>query len=129
MGSSIVLDTCALIWLTLDPSELSGRAHKAISASESIFVSSISIWEIGIKNKRGKLPLEISFNEYVDRLDKCSDFSIVAVDHRSWADSIGLNWEHRDPADRVIVALAKKLGASLITEDKLIADYYKKTIS
>lgn len=125
----VVLDTCALIWLTLDPSELSGRAHKAISSAQFVYVSSISVWEIGIKNKRGKLPLEISFRDYVVRLDSCSDFSIIPVDHLAWADSISLNWEHKDPADRVIVALAKKTGSTLITEDKLIADFYKKTIA
>lgn len=47
----VVLDTCSLLWLTLDPSQLSQRAHRALSASDVILVSVISVWEIGVSKK------------------------------------------------------------------------------
>jgi PIN domain nuclease of toxin-antitoxin system len=45
-----------------------------------------------------------------------------------WAKSVLLPWEHRDPADRVIVALAQDLDATIITADDEIAKFYKRCL-
>lgn len=121
---SVVLDTCALIWLTLDPTELSAKAHKLIARSESLIVSSISVWEIGVKVKKGKIELGTDYQDYVERIASADTIQIIPVDHRIWADSVMLDWKHRDPADRVIVSLAMLLNLPLITEDRTIAKFY-----
>jgi PIN domain nuclease of toxin-antitoxin system len=126
---NVVLDTCALLWLTLDPSELSPKAHKAISNAEQILVSSISIWEIGIKFQRKKIELGTSYVDYVDRVSSAAQIELVPIDHRQWVNSIKLDWNHKDPADRVIVSLASTLELQLITDDEQIRQFYKKTIS
>lgn len=126
---TIVLDTCALLWYTIDPSELSLSAHKNISSSEEVLVSAISVWEVGIKTVRGRLNIGMSFQEYVELISKASDFQIVPVDHLLWAESVLLDWEHRDPADRVIVALAKRNQAKIISDDSEIKKFYKQTIA
>jgi PIN domain nuclease of toxin-antitoxin system len=41
---------------------------------------------------------------------------------------IKLEWEHRDPVDRVVVAIAKKNQAAIITADKKIASFYSSVI-
>ena len=126
---NLVLDTCALLWLTLDPSSLSPRAHKAISEADHLTISSISVWEVGVKWKSGKIDLGTNYEDYISRVTSCSDFVLMAVDARMWAKSILLPWEHRDPADRVIVALAQDLDATIITADKEIAKFYKRCLA
>lgn len=65
----IVLDTHALLWWAIDPDKLSGEARKVVVEMERHggFASAISIWEIGIKVKRGKLELPISVDEMARR--------------------------------------------------------------
>lgn len=43
-------------------------------------------------------------------------------------ESVKLQWEHRDPADRVVVAIAKKNQASIITADQKVANFYFSVI-
>jgi len=70
----------------------------------------------------------LPITEYVERLQRLEAFEILSVDGQTWLDNLDLLWEHRDPADRTIVALATRFGCSLITSDRVIADYYQETI-
>ncbi len=70
---SLVLDTCALIWWSLDPEQLSLLVQKACEQMEKDkngLVASISIWEIAIKIKNKKLDLGISLEIYIKRLQQ-----------------------------------------------------------
>ena len=124
----IVLDTSALLYWTLDPAQLSLKAKQAIEQADRIVISSISVWEIALKVKQQKLILPLEMPEYVERLQRLEALEILAVDVQTWLDNLDLLWEHRDPADRTIVALATRFGCSLITSDRVIADYYRETI-
>ncbi|NDC36908.1 MAG: type II toxin-antitoxin system VapC family toxin [Proteobacteria bacterium] len=125
---NILLDTCALLWLTLEPDALSQKAHSALSNAEELLVSSISIWEIGIKAKQKAIDLGTSFPDYVDRVSNAQRLRIMPVDTQNWVKSLALDWKHRDPADRVIVALADMLQIPIITEDKQIRRYYPQVV-
>jgi PIN domain nuclease of toxin-antitoxin system len=124
----IVLDTSAVIFWTLDPERLSPKAKQAIEQADRILISSISIWEIALKVKRQKLVIPLSMDEYVDRLRQLGSLEILAVDIQTWLDNVDLPWDHRDPADRTIVALAARNNCPLITSDEIIADYFARTI-
>ncbi len=126
----LILDTCGLIWWTLDPEKLSDSAAKACHtiSDEGAFASSISIWEIGIKVKKGKLDIGLSLREYARRLNTLGTLKLIPVDENIWIESVLLEWEHRDPADRVIVATAKINNLPIITKDRIIRDFYEKTI-
>ena len=124
----IVLDTSALLYWTLDPVQLSAKAKQAIEQAEQIVVSSISIWEIALKVKRHKLVIPLTIADYVGGLQRLEALEILSVDVQIWLENLDLLWEHRDPADRTIVALAKRFGCPLITSDVVIADYYPETI-
>ena len=127
----IVLDTCALIWWSLDPDKLSPRAKEVCDQMEqekSGLVPSIALWEIAIKIKNNKLDLGIGINEYVATLKKSDVISIIPIDEEIWLASVQLEWEHRDPADRVIVAIAQRHQAYIITSDKKIASFYSEVI-
>lgn len=124
----IVLDTSALIFWTLDPHRLSPKAKQAIEQADRILLSSISIWEIALKVKQRKLDIPLPIHEYVDRLHRISNLEILPVDVPTWLDNVNLAWDHRDLADRTIVALAVRNHCSLITSDEVIAKFFDKTI-
>ena len=124
----IVLDTSALIYWTLQPTLLSAKASRVIDQSDRIIVSSISIWEIALKVKRGKLSIPLTISDYIDRLQELERLEILSVDVQTWLENINLPWDHRDPADRTIVALATRFDCLLVTSDATIAGFYKKTI-
>ena len=118
----IVLDTHALLWWALDPDRLSVTAATTLAEMERHggFASSISLWELGTKVRRGKLELGITIEELVRRIERSAAVELVPVDTTIWLRSLGLVWEHRDPADRVIVATALIKGVPLLTKDDTI---------
>ena len=124
----IVLDTSALIFWTLNPGGLSAPAAEAIAASSRKAVSSISIWEIGLKVKQEKLSIPLPVREYVDKLNSVEGVEIVPVDEGIWLKNLELDWDHKDPADRTIVATAMLLSSQLVTSDGVIRRFYAETI-
>jgi len=126
----ILLDTCALIWWTLDPKELSISAARACDEIHKTggVISSISIWEIGIKIKKGKIDIGISLEEYVSRLKRLEKFEIVPVDEDIWVKSISLDWSHQDPADRAIISTATLRDIPIVSKDTLIRNFYPDVI-
>lgn len=126
----ILLDTCALLWWTLSPEQLSERAQVVCDRihEDGAFLSSISIWEIGIKVKKGSLSLGIGLEGYVSRLKRLGVLEIIPVDEDIWVRNIALDWDNRDPADRTIVATAMMQGLSIVTKDDRIARYYDEVI-
>jgi PIN domain nuclease of toxin-antitoxin system len=127
----IILDTCALIWWSLDPDLLSVSAKNLCDEMEQKkngLVASISLWEIALKVKKNKLDLGIDLNVYINTLFRSDVIQIIPIDVDLWVNSVNLDWDHRDPADRVVVALADKYQAELITKDTIIKDFYSLTV-
>ena len=124
----IVLDTSALIFWTLDPNRLSTLAVESIVEAKRKVVSSISIWEIGLKVKQGKIKIPLPVIEYVEKLKTVEGMEIVPVDERTWLKNLELDWDHKDPADRTIVATAMLLSIPLVTSDRIIRQFYAETV-
>jgi PIN domain nuclease of toxin-antitoxin system len=124
----VVLDTSALLYWTLDPDQLSLAARRTIEQADRLVISSISVWEIALKVKRGKLDIPLSIIDYAERLQRLESLEILSVDVQTWLENLDLDWEHRDPADRTIVAIATRLACPLVTSDCVVADFYRETI-
>lgn len=120
----VLLDTHALLWWTLDSDQLSSKAQKICRGfgEEAGLVSAISIWELGIKIKRGRLDIGMPIEVYADRLQRLKDLKILPVTLEIWLKNLELNWDHRDPADRTIVATSLIHQAILLTRDSVIQD-------
>jgi PIN domain nuclease of toxin-antitoxin system len=106
---TVVLDTCALLWWSLDPDEFSPNAKAAINKMEQEkngITPAIALWEIAIKVKNKKLDLGTSLNIYLKRLKQSDVVRILAVDEDILVNSVNLEWSHRDPVDRIMIALA-----------------------
>lgn len=121
----IVLDTHAVLWWALDPNQLSSTAAGVVAnmEREGGFASAISMWELGIKHKRGKLDLPLTIDEFARRIEKGGVVTLLPVDTQIWLASLALKWDHSDPADRVIVATAACKGLPLLTKDAVIHNY------
>lgn len=92
-------------------------------------LSAIGIWEIGIKWQRKKLDLGgLDLREYVRRVQSIAGLEIVPVSGDLWVENIMLEWAHRDPADRTIVATALMRDLPVVTCDQHITGFYSRVI-
>ncbi len=128
----IVLDTCTLLWWTLGfTDELSEKARHACSLIPDMgaLLPSSAIWEVGVKVRKGKLDIGgYSLADYVRLLKEIPRLEIVPIDADLWVESLALDWDHSDPMDRLVVALAKTRGLPLLTRDEAIRSFYDNAI-
>jgi PIN domain nuclease of toxin-antitoxin system len=114
------LDTNIVIWAAMGSKKLSREATRAIERAESVYVSSVSIWEVGIKATLGKL--EIDVDDLLASLNG-RGFEPLPV---TWEHSrvfAGLPLHHRDPFDRMLVAQAMSEPLVLLTHDERLSEY------
>lgn len=99
-------------------------------AREEIYISSISCWEIALLVRKGRLELTIPVEDWIARSEALPFVQFVPLDNRIALRSNHLPGElHEDPADRIIIATALMLGASLVSKDSKIRDYpHVKTV-
>lgn len=122
----MLLDTHAWVWLIEDNPLLNAAARSAIesaSASQSLYLSPISLWEVALKASRGKMQLGSPIRPWLRRAVASSGIVLVQITPDLAADCAELPPEfHGDPADRIIAATARSEGLTLITHDaRLIA--------
>jgi PIN domain nuclease of toxin-antitoxin system len=132
-GSVIVLDTHALVWWVTGDPALSTKAKAAINRELNggeILVSAISAWEIAMLVEREKLVLSMDVGSWLATVQAIETVHLVPVDPEIAVKSVELPGEfHKDPADRMIVATARKFAGPLVTKDEKIRAYaHVKTI-
>jgi PIN domain nuclease of toxin-antitoxin system len=128
--SFLLLDTCALIFVTMNEPE-AGKTRAAMEHAyeigEPVFVSPISAWEIGLFVSTGRLSLSLSPSRWFDSVirkpgialaDLTSDVLIAA--------SFLPDMPVRDPADRIFAATAREYDFTLVTRDRKLLAYADK---
>ena len=125
----ILLDTHTLIWWLKRSPKLSSKAKNAILESlkdKSIYVSSITIWEICMLVKAGEIGFDVDIGEWIKSLELMPEITFVPIGNLIAKESIFLpNLDHKDPADRIIIATALSLGCPIATKDSKIHNYKK----
>ncbi|MBI2029156.1 type II toxin-antitoxin system VapC family toxin [Candidatus Gottesmanbacteria bacterium] len=124
----ILLDTHVLIWYVNSPDKLSEKSSKKINLEiknkNDILISSITVWEIYMLVKKGRLKLSLDVDTWIEKVEKLSFLQFVPVNNKIAAKSVILPGSfHKDPADRIIVSTALQNGATLITSDRRILKY------
>lgn len=123
----IVLDTNAWIWWVADPARLTAKARRAIVAEEAahgLVVSAISVWEVAVKASLGKLALDRDVRSWLGLACAYPGIVVQPLEPQDALESTLLPGTfHRDPADRMIIALARRLGVPIVTADAAIRAY------
>jgi PIN domain nuclease of toxin-antitoxin system len=123
---NLLLDTHVLIWALENNPTLSDKAVSSITRAENmIYVSSVSIWEIGIKKAAGKLDVPGNLTEEIN-LHRFSPLHIT-FEHAELAAQ--LPPIHKDPFDRMLIAQAITEKLRLVTRDTVITTYAVDTLT
>lgn len=121
-----LLDTHILLWWHGDRSRLSPEQREIIEAADAkapLRVSDISLWEVATLHSLGRIHLKIPLREWLEKavapplVRRHGISPPVAAELATLPDSF-----HRDPADRILVATARVLGATLLTRDRRIVE-------
>lgn len=118
----IVLDTHALVWWAVGDRRLSPRALRAIRdavKAGAVFASAISVMEIATAARRDRLTLSVPIEQWLADLRALPElrFEPVTAEIAALAGSFD-GAMHGDPADRIIAATTRLLGARLVTADE-----------
>ena len=118
-----LLDAHTVLWLTGNAPRLSEKAKSAIfDPTNRKFVSIVSAWEVAIKLSIGKLKIDGGVVEFFRMVDENGFiFLPIKKEHIEHIQTLPLH--HRDPFDRMLVAIAASEGMSLITADENIHLY------
>jgi PIN domain nuclease of toxin-antitoxin system len=127
--SLVLLDTHAWVWLMGGSNRLGPKARKAIQrsiAEEAVLVSAISTWEVAMLVSKGRLVLDRDVGEWIGAALSQPGIRLEALSPEVAVASTRLPGTlHADPADRILAATARHLGAVLLTDDQLLLDYGK----
>ncbi|MBD3321136.1 MAG: PIN domain-containing protein [Chitinivibrionales bacterium] len=123
----MVLDTCAVLWMAFSRDKFTPSTLSKLDSASHLIINSMCFWEIDIKVKKGKLEIPISVNELAGLYAGNTHVRIVAPDIGIILTSLELDWKHRDPVDRIVVATAQKENSPIVTSDKIIKKFYHPT--
>lgn len=123
----LLIDTHILIWFITEHPQLTNKSKTLIENSQSCFISVASLWEIGIKMSLGKLELRITLDELVKIILE-SGFAILPINQIHVIKNSELNFFHKDPFDRILIAQALIKDLEIITSDTTFLNYPVNTI-
>jgi PIN domain nuclease of toxin-antitoxin system len=122
-NQSMILDTCALLWLAAGDKKLGRKTLKEINEAPAVYVSAISSFEVAIKSARGKLKLPHSPREWFDKVVEHHGLTVLPLDVDACVGTAELPPIHDDPCDRFIIAIAKLNDLPVVTADDRFEKY------
>lgn len=120
----LLLDTHIFLWLNDQPEQLSVVALAACNNLENVLhISLISLWEIQVKSQLGKLQSRVSWQEMLKMQRAKNDLRTILLTEPHIEQLEHLEYHHRDPFDRMLIAQAQVERLSLVSADKAFAPY------
>jgi len=120
--SILLMDTHVLLWLVEGYGSLGPGARATIDShttQNSLVISAITPWEIGLLTSKGRLRLGSDVLKWVLEVLAKPGLSLAPLKPEIAVACSNLPFEmHADPADRILVATARHLGATLVTADE-----------
>jgi PIN domain nuclease of toxin-antitoxin system len=124
----LLLDTHTIIWFLNGDDNLSLEAKAVIEdVNNTKIVSIASIWEIGIKISLGKFQFPKGFKQFVEMIE-ANGFEILPISFEHAMIVSTLEFIHRDPFDRLLIAQCKYDDLTIVTKDENIKKYSVQTI-
>lgn len=120
------LDTHILLWWLREDPRLPVSFVDALGQADAenpLWLSEISLWEIATLHSLGRIELSLPLRDWLDRAVAPPLVRLVGITPAIASEVASLpDSFHRDPADRIIVASARVLGATLLTCDRQIVE-------
>jgi PIN domain nuclease of toxin-antitoxin system len=125
---NLLIDTHVLIWFLNGDSRLLLKTRKAIEDSKNTkYVSIASLWEITIKISLDKFRFINGFRSFIEMVND-NGFIILPITTEHTLAVSNLDFIHRDPFDRILIAQCKCENFTIATQDENIKLYNLKTI-
>lgn len=121
----ILLDTHIFYWLFYDQRKLPSAARTILDDADAVFVSAVSLWEIAIKVRVGKLKADIP--ELLGSLEAANLLELPVLARHTPIVSV-LPLYHADPFDRMLIAQAMSEPLHLLTADPQLKQYSELVI-
>jgi PIN domain nuclease of toxin-antitoxin system len=128
MTDALLLDTHIALWLDNGDDRLHPRTRALIDASwregGAILLSAVSAWEIALLVDTERIALDLPVDGWVDRFVARPGIEAVALTCTAAARAYRLHpLDHRDPADRLLIATAIERSCSFVTYDERIMQF------
>ena len=128
MKPKFLLDTHIWIWYAKgDRQRLSNKSVNQLQTWDeqgALFLSVMSVWELGLLDAKHRIHLGRPISEWIDTFFARTHFQIIGLDIPIALDANQLPGSfHPDPIDRILIATTRHHELTLITEDKKILDY------
>ena len=118
---NFLLDTHALLWWLADDKRLGAHARTLIEdPANKIVVSMVSLWEIAVKVRIGKLDADVG--DIADAVET-GGFVLISVERAHLKILAGLPTHHRDPFDHLLIAQAIDQNSTFISDDRHAKHY------
>jgi PIN domain nuclease of toxin-antitoxin system len=121
--TTMILDTCALLWLAAGDRRLSRGALRQINAAPAVYVSAISGFEVALKAGRGRLDLPLPPGDWFQKVTEHHGLSVLPLELDVCIAAAQLPPFHEDPCDRFIIAAARLAGIPVVTVDERFEKY------
>ncbi|BCX88944.1 hypothetical protein MIN45_P1314 [Methylomarinovum tepidoasis] len=128
---NLLLDTCTFLWMIWDEPKIRPAIRKLlIDPDNTLFLSTISLWEATAKYAAGRLEIRApgpAWRHLVEQRD-AHDIRPLLLDETSVAHVETLPFVHKDPFDRLLICQAIEHGLAIVTPDDHIRRYPIKTV-
>lgn len=116
----LLLDTHIFLWAVAGSPALAPATRSVIESADAVFVSAVSIWEVAIKARLGKIQADA--DELAAAIE-ASGFVELPIRASHAAGVARLELHHNDPFDRLLIAQALAEPLKLLTADAVLAKY------
>jgi PIN domain nuclease of toxin-antitoxin system len=128
MTDRLLLDTHIALWLDSGDDRLQRSTRDLIDGcwrgGGAILLSAVTAWEIALLVDLGRIDLDLPVDAWIERFIQRPGVESAPLSHRAASRSYQLHhFDHRDPADRLLIATAIELDCPLVTYDKRIAHF------
>ena len=125
----LLVDTSVFLWFVSDNDRLPAHTRTVLRDPDTtVSLSVVSVWELAVKQRTGRLVLPGPAWPYVTSLRHRHGIDSLSLEERALAHLAKLPDVHRDPFDRMLVCQAIEHDLLLVTSDEQIQAYPVKTL-
>lgn len=121
---SFLIDTNVLIWLLAGSARLRQEVIDTLAdPSNSVYVSTVSVWEMAIKVGLGRLNVPPDLARWLPPALGAAKLAVLPIDVESALGVEHLPFHHADPFDRLLIVQARRGGHTLVSADRIFDRY------